>query len=592
MGTTQRQGAPTGGATPPDPMQDPQNREKVEAAREFGFQLLKGVKQIGMYRHNEAKFPEFLQKAHEALAQFHDRYGPLSLKVEGQNFTLLGQGVFSEDTPLAFKFYREGIRQLLLRPGLPIEELVTFTHVALSEPERGADEIIAQLWNASLEHVEYVVVEGFKMDEYSEEEVQVEVDQVVGYLYSRLKTDSADFVRFARLSGEDLEVRMEEVDQLRGAVITGVTASDELKAKIQKEIAEEEGQRLFPKLVSAVFQVVEGGVEDAEFLSEMFVQLLDALLLQEDFATINQLLLKLKAMEHRAGTHEGLARLRSTFVARMGEEQRLTRIGELLKSARPRSPADIQRYLQALDQQSVLTLLGVLETVEIPENRILLCDVLVPFAKTMPDPFVARLQAERPQTLRDMVYILEKANYPDRLKMYQQVLLHKNMAIRLEVLSIAARGRSGEARKLVETALADPVEQIRCHAYKLLPEFDRDKAYLELTRLLRDPSFEKRSTAEKQAIYAAIGITGTPGMLSLFQEQLAQKSSLFNKGRVQEDKLAAILVLQSACSIQAYRILQVVTEDKSQPLEILTAARRAMYVTRKALFGESAGPEA
>ena len=32
-------------------------------------------------------------------------------------------------------------------------------------------------------------------------------------------------------------------------------------------------------------------------------------------------------------------------------------------------------------------------------------------------------------------------------------------------------------------------------------------------------------------------------------------------------------------------------EDKTQPLEVLTAARKAMYQTKKALFGDTAPPE-
>jgi hypothetical protein len=235
-------------------MDDPVNAEKVDAARVIASQLLKGVKQIAMYRHAEAKFPEFLDKAHAAFTQYLEQYGPLALKVEQQNFQLLQQDLFEEPTPMAFKFYRDGIRNLIFRPGLTAEELVTFTLIATSEPERGADDVLAQLWKAAIEHLEYVVVEGFKMDELSEAEVQVEVDQIVSFLYARLRTQSQDFLRFARVSTEDLEVKLEGIDQIRGAVVQGNPAPDDLKARLQKEIVEEETARLFPKLVAAVFQ--------------------------------------------------------------------------------------------------------------------------------------------------------------------------------------------------------------------------------------------------------------------------------------------------------------------------------------------------
>ncbi|NVJ24586.1 MULTISPECIES: HEAT repeat domain-containing protein [Myxococcus] len=573
-----------------EPEQTPEIREKVELARTFAFHLLKGIKQIGMYRHNDARFPEFLSKALESITQYTEKYGPLSLKVEQQNLTLHNDSLFTEDTPLPYKFFRDGIRQLIFRPGLAVEELVTFTMIALSEPERGAEDVLAQLWRAGMEHVEYVVVEGFSMENASEEEVQVEVDKVVGYLYARLQTNSDDYLRFARVSAEDLDAKLDGVEQIRGLVIGGRHASDDLKAKLQREVSEEEGARLFPKLVSAVFQVVEGGVEDGALLEEIFVQLLDMLLLQDDFGTINQIVLKLRALSQKEGGAP-LEKLLESFLHKMGEEQRLMRLGESLKGSRPKHPADVTRYLQALGRDSVIPLLTVLETLEIQENRALLCDALAVVARELPEPFVARLISDRPQTVRDMVYVLEKSNHPDRIKMFGQVLKSPNLVVKLEVLNIIGRGRTGEARRLIFEALADPVSQVRMVAARMLPEFDRDKAFSDLMRLIREPAFDKKTPDERTAFYMAVGATGTPGALSHMQQLLTVKASLLNKKRVLEDKMLAIAGLQGACSIQSYKMLQALVEDRTQAVELLTAARKAMYQTRKTLFGDSALPE-
>ncbi|WP_224248939.1 HEAT repeat domain-containing protein [Hyalangium gracile] len=572
---------------------DPVIREKVDLARNFTFQLLKGIKQIGMYRHNEAKFPEFLGRALEAIGEYTQKHGPLSLKIEQQNFLLHGEPLFSESTPLPYKFFRDGIRQLIFRPGMTLEELVTFTLIALSEPERGADDVLAQLWKAGMEHVEYVVVEGFSMDGASAEEVQVEVDKVVGYLYARLKTNSEDYLRFARVSTEDLDAQMEGVEQIRGVVVGGTYASDTLKARIQKEIEEEEGARLFPKLVSAIFQVVEGGVEDVGLLEEIFVQLLDAMLIQDDYGTINQMVLKLRALSQREDAEGNpIARLLSYFVQKMGDEQRLIRMGESLKYAKARNAADITRYLQVLDEPAIIPLLTVLETIEVQENRVLLCDVLAGFAKNRPDPFVIRLQSDRPQTVRDMVYILEKCQHPDRLKMFGQVLKGKNLVVKLEVMNIVARGHTNEARKLISDLLNDPISQVRMQAAKLLPEFDHDKAYLDLLRIIKDSSnFEKKTPDERMAFYAALGSTATPNALTWMTQLLSVKPSLLNKKKVMDDKLLAIQGLAAASNIHSYKVLQGVVEDKSQPTEVLTAARKAMYQTKKALFGDAGAAE-
>ena len=125
-------------------------------------------------------------------------------------------------------------------------------------------------------------------------------------------------------------------------------------------------------------------------------------------------------------------------------------------------------------------------------------------------------------------------------------------------------------------------------AARLLPDFDRDKAYLDLMKAIKDGSFDKKTPDEKAAFYGALGSTGLPGAFAMLQSILSTKPSLLNKQKVLNDKLLAVNGLGAAQSIQALKVLQQVVEDKAQPTEVLVAARKAIYQTKKALFGDSA----
>lgn len=577
---------PAAAPAAPDPMADPKIRAQVEAGRAVAYHLLKGLKVIAMYRHNESKYGEYLTKAWQAVNEYTTTYGPLNLRVEITNFTIYKQELFTEDNPMPYKFFKDGIRQIVFRDGFSLQEMTTFTMIALSDPERGADDINAQLWRAQMPNFEYIMVEGFKVDEANEEDVQVEVDKIVDYLQRRLRTNSDDYVRFARLSEDDLEMQMNDIDQMRGVVITGITATPDLKAKMQREIHEEENQRLFPKLISAVFQVVENGVTDANLLSDMFSQLLDAMLLQEDFAIINQVVLKLRAMEQRAGADSSIGELLRGFISKMGEEQRLNRIGEILKYAKLKNPPEVVKYLTNVTADAVPALLGTLEVIELPENRTLLCDVLVVFAKQNPDAFVDKLKtAEKPQVQRDMIYVLDRSNHPDKLKFFATVLKSRNLALKLEVMSIIARGRTGEARKLIAALLEDETLQVRLQAARVLPEFDREKAYVDLLRIIKDKTFEDKTPQEKEGLYIALGSTGVPGAVNFFATVVHQKAGLFNKQKMITEKQLAVAGLGGACTIQTAKLLQDITEDKAQPAEVTNSARMHLARVRKALFG-------
>jgi hypothetical protein len=276
----------------------------------------------------------------------------------------------------------------------------------------------------------------------------------------------------------------------------------------------------------------------------------------------------------------------------MGEEQRLNRIGEILKYSKLKNPPEVVKYLSNASAEHVGALLSTLEVIQLAENRTLLCDVMVGFAKTNPDPFVEMLAlTTKPQMQRDMIYVLDRANHPDKLKFFGTVMKSKNLALKLEVMTIIARGRTGEARKLIAAMLDDETLQIRLQAARVLPEFDREKAYVDLLRVIKDKKFEDKAPNEKEGLYAALGSTGMPGAIQFFSQVLAQKSSLFNKQKLIAEKSLALAGLSGACTIQTAKLLGDITEDKSQPAEVIQAARMHLARVRRALGLNSAERE-
>jgi hypothetical protein len=184
-----------------------------------------------------------------------------------------------------------------------------------------------------------------------------------------------------------------------------------------------------------------------------------------------------------------------------------------------------------------------------------------------------------------MVYVLDRSNHPDKLKFFSNALKTKNLALKLEVMAIIARGRTGDARKLITALLDDDTMQVRLQAARVLPEFDREKAYLELLRIVKDKKFEERAPQEKEGMYAALGSTGVPGAIDFFAGVLQQKGGLFNKQKIIADKILAVAGLGGACTIQTAKLLQEFSEDKSQPTEVTQASRMHLARVRKSLFG-------
>ncbi|MHB1843712.1 MAG: HEAT repeat domain-containing protein [Deltaproteobacteria bacterium] len=575
---------------------DPAKQAQVDEAKDVFAQLLKGFKSIGLYRHNTARYGEFIEGAFARLTSYVGKHQSLGVKIEAQSFTLFGQSLLppGADENLAYKFHRDGIRHLVFRQGVTQEELLKFALIAITnfdDPQnRGAD-ILSSLWNAGLEHIEHLVVEGFSVGELSEEEVQVEVDKIVGYLYQRLRSTSDDFLRFARLSADDLSLKMEAVDQLRGAVIQGTPVTEKLAQQLQGQLSEDEGPRLLPKLVQVIFSILDEEISagNAGF-EEILAQLIDAMLLQEDFGSISQILVKLRAMERSPEKAAGAAKLKNFVTEKLGEPERLRRIIDVLRAGVAKQPQEIQRYLASLDARAVIPLLEGLEQIELPQNRQLLCDALTVLGAETPDPFISRLSSDRSALVRDMLYILEKIDIPDRTKMFEGALRNNNIAVRLEALGVIAKGRTEANRALLVQALSDSSTQVRAHAARALVKFDPARGFQDIQRLIRAPDFAKKPLEERQLLYAAIGASQLPAALTLFAQMLQQKGGLMRKRKVADDKLLAIAGLSECPSLAAYKLLQTESANTDNEDDVLTAARRAMGLIRRNLFGTDAPP--
>ena len=268
------------------------NEEDLRAAQQASeaFRLLlKGIKNIGIYRHAETRFSEFLQPAYDALNAFLEEFEILPLKLLPYTLEYKKQVIYEDQDKenLTYKFYRDGMRFLLLRRGIQIDELLRFVMIAMStlnDRQLFNEDTITRLWKENFQLIEWVVVENFGFSDMSEEEVEIEVEKIVAYLKHQLSANSNDITRFARLSVEDLELQLDDVDQVRGGIISGRTATPADRAWVQEEVYQEEKKRLFAKMVLIVFQILELDAErdDHDMILDAVTQVLDTLLVSED----------------------------------------------------------------------------------------------------------------------------------------------------------------------------------------------------------------------------------------------------------------------------------------------------------------------
>lgn len=578
---------------------DADKAASIHEAREIFTRLKKALKTIALYRHNVERYGEYLEPVHAALSDYLERKGSLQLRVDATSFLHHRVVVFedeSRENNIIFPFWRAGIRLLVFKSGLSAEELLRFLLLVVVPEDRfrQSEDIITRLWKAELECIEYIVVEGFKTSPDEDgDEVELEVEKVVAYLYRQLQSNSDDYLRFARISSDDLNLELNDVDQIRGVELKGKLTTPADLSRVQKNLGDEE-VRILPKMVVVLFQLLEFDTreETYEDVAEAFVQLLDALLLQENFAAIHEIRSRFALLAQkttlRPSTLELVRRCGERFNARMAEGQRLQMIAQVLNAGNAKDPSGVQAYLRALGEDAIVPLLEMLEALELPPNRRLVSEVLADLGKNSVPLFASRLMHPASNLVKEVLYVIDRINPPQKFGLFSHVLKHPNAVLRLETLALIGRNPAPECYEAIKRVFLEGDDpQMRAQAARLLPNHAPDKSVPLLVTALQADAFEKRTPAEKKAVFSSLVQIQHPAAEKYINETLDAKSGLFSK-KADEMKILAIAGLEIHPSIPVlHRLADIAKDSKKHSKEVCEAAKDAAIAMKAKLLGVS-----
>ena len=595
------------GGLPPPPVSaqsgektDAEKQASIEEVRAIFERLKRVLKQIALYRHMKERYTEYLEPVYLALTDFLKRHGSLSLKVEALGFKFESVLVFEDDNRennMVYPFWQMGVRLFMFKKGLSQDELLRFLMLPLRDESAAVAEldILTQLWREDFRFIEYIVIENFQvMPDEDAEEVEIEVDKVVAYLYRQLQSNSEDYMRFARVTLDDFELELNNVDQVRGLVVQGVTASTKDVSKAQTMIHHDH-QVVFQKMVMILFQVLEMGTtqDNIEDVTQAFVQLLDVLIFKEDFSTIVGLTQQFDLAPQKSfldeAQKEQIVACGQVFKTKMGETQRLQMLGQYLNARVPEDAESIQSYLICLGETAIDRIMNILEVVEIAENRTLLTQVLAEVGKNKVDVFAKHFSDPESTLIKDMLDVIDRIDPPNKFDLFAQVLSHPSPVLRMEVLQTIGRNPSKECFEYIKkTVVHSDDQQLRNVAIRALPNYDKAMSLPMVMDMIEDTKLlMKKELAERKAVFGAVGQMKAKETNAFLKTILTTKRGLLvNKG-LEEMKGLAIEAFEHAPSMTGLQILAQVAQDKKQQsIEIRTKANKAALIVKSKLLGK------
>ncbi|HEY4219877.1 MAG TPA: hypothetical protein VGO62_01010, partial [Myxococcota bacterium] len=460
-------------------------------------------------------------------------------------------------------------------------------------------DLATYLWKQDYKGIEWVVVADFDLaDEEDAREVEIEVEKVLNFLQDQLRSDSNDNIGFARVSVADLDVKLEQLEQIRQTVVGkgAVDAAD--KKSIGNEVKSDE-RDLLRRICNILLEVMKLPATARELtdLEQALEQLLDGLILEGQFGMVDRLLQQCENISRDTALPAANRQMAHTCGDRlfilMHEGQRVRAIATALNTGRTKDNEGLKRYLLRLGPTVTLLLLDLLDTLNAPAHRRVVADVLVSVGQQGVPMFARRLPSASSNLAKDLLYIIDQINPPDKVTLFAPILKHENAVLRMEGLTTIGRTKDNACFAIIrEVFETHEVPQMRAHAARILSEYPPKWCEPVLMGCVRDPKFDERADGEKRAMIGALvrveGPTAQGWVRGLFQE----KSGLFNR-KVDDRKLMAISALQASPGMPSLTMLvEVAKDEKHQSKEIREAAHAAAIEVKKRLLGPQGQPGA
>ena len=597
---TPRAAGPSSSTAPKRPVGDGVNHAQVEQAKQYFSLLEKSLKTIILYLHNTRMYDQYVEAPFRVLTQILERHDSMALKVASLSFIYNEEPVYEAEATeqnLAYQFHRDGVRILVFRKGLKLEEFLRFVLVCAppgSALAVSGEDSVSRLWKEQFQHIEYVVTESFAVANEGEGQAAAEIDKIFQHLHGCLASRSKDTFSHAQLSMEDLDIELTNVERAQGVVVRGTSTTREEKEKFQQILLHESASRLMSKLAELLFRLLETGMEKRLMapLCEAFTTILDDCILHENFHGVFRMLERFSALERNVKSEEqaGVIQfLQKHLRSKMVEPARIQHIGKVLdRASKILHPEHVRAYLDQLDEEGVVPLLETLESLESTESRQLFCEALAHIGQNHQEMFERRLTAEKSTLVRDMMYIIDKMNPKHKAKILSKVLSSGNMSLQMEFIRLVGKGEDPEGLNHLLDILKQEDPKLRMAVLKQLTNFDLRAQAKKLLGLVQDPEFMKRSFSEQAAFYGVLATTNAERVMRFLHEQLRDNGTLFRK-KTANQKLAIVKGLAMSNTLSVYNFLRDELKTRFEDKELHLALMQASQEVKLRILASDEG---
>ena len=545
-------------ALPIAPGKEPANPELVSVKRVLAL-LDKTAKASRTFGAANPVAQKFFQQLFEGLTAHLATYSKLAFLVQRSELYFNGEAVLrseqdSSNESVAFKLYRDGIRELAFLEGLSPEDL-SFLLDSLWDsltPDENDDDIVTRLWSKNLSTITLVTAEEVAKASTAGDVFPLPLDGTMDAPESNLK-DLLDqeLARIKKGEGTGLAGRDGGTGTGEGAGRQagrfrsghmGYEVSDTELAELAKEIEAESARDNTTYLLDMLTAILASEKSPAILtkLFDLWGNVLDSLTAQGKWTVLDSVLgLLHTTAEVRPDLNDDHKKQLVAQLDSLGRPERIKMIEAYLNKIPDASTEGLPTVLLSLPSAAVPALCALLANLEAPAHQAIVADALETLAKDQLDHVLRGLSDRRPRYVRNLLAILLKWNNPRCADAIEKLVRYPDMQVRKEVVrAIGIFRLNGNGTKLV-AFLNDTEESVRFAALKLLMTGLYKAPYSAWSPLVSADIFMDRALSEKRAVFQAMRATSHDEVIPFFEGLITERSWTNRKKKEELAGLAA-----------------------------------------------------
>lgn len=549
-------------------MQVAQTSEDVRKVKDIIQVVLKSRKILRMYPQNNPIYVNTLEECYNKFKDFFYYQDDMTLTVRQNEILYHGEQVYfspEKEDNLAVFFFKDGLREVSFKKGLPPEELESFLGIISLDFNRDVldDDIVTLFWERDFQKIQYIVDDVVLSDDEEYEERAV--------AEAKEESGSEDNILKA------YEDASKETDELTDVLI--VPLSDKDLQSLLKELDEDSADKA-PKLLDILFEMVflNETAEDFDDLLEFFKSAIEYIAGRGELQLLVQTLSRLHGLTDDKANSEDIRKLARRVLMYTGSEPIIIILGEVLDSGQESEEKVFEDFVKYLDRSAIVPLMKILGELKSIHARKFVIDALVVLGTKDITLLAKGLTDTRWYVVRNIIYILRKIGDKRAVDYLLKTVKHGDIRVKKEVIRALGELGGGSVLQALRDCLEDPDEQVRAAAVKALCNIGSEASKRIILNKINDKFFKDKEFEEKKEFFEALPRWKDDEVYN-FLVATVKQNVFFGRSKNYENRACAAGALGLLGRKDALPMLQKMRNDSNKLLReaVLLAIKRIMH---------------